>query len=377
MNKKDLAQIKRNFTEASSFMTLNHVLCAFVDADKNIVYSKHQLHGIMPAEEAEIIMDTLKKSISGSMGKSMLEFEFGKEAYEEDGAQGILYRTMRSKLLDDEQNQRFLEQITKNIQYESTFAVFAGHFTYDVMTKDKNNEELDVSESQFNFIVTAICPVEIADDALVYDDIENSLFKKHNTDRIVSRTPSDGFMYPAFSENAADVNKVLYYTKSAKKPNVSIIDDVLGCRFTMTANDEKETFRRVLNDVVGDELDYTVITKVNEKIKEVIDENKYDADLPSIDDIKLRDILYDVGVSDEKLQTVHKVYKDNVGEKPLTAQNLVSSKTVVATPEITINISKEATEKIRTSVIEGRRCLVIDLDDPQIMINGLPTTVTD
>ena len=109
----------------------------------------------------------------------------------------------------------------------------------------------------------------------------------------------------------------------------------------------------------------------------MIDENKYDADLPSIDDIKLRDILYDVGVSDEKLQTVHKVYKDNVGEKPLTAQNLVSSKTVVATPEITINISKEATEKIRTSVIEGRRCLVIDLDDPQIMINGLPTTVTD
>lgn len=375
MNKKDLAQLKRNFTEASNFMTLNHVLCAFVDADKNILYSKHQLHGIMPAEEAEIVMDTLKKSISGSMGKSMLEFQFTEDAYKENGAQKVLYDTMRAKLLDDELNEKFLKQITTNIQYESTFAIFAGHFTYDVITRDKNEEDLDLSEKTFNFIVTAICPVELADDTLIYDDLENTIFKKHNTDRIISRAPSDGFMYPAFSENAADVNKVLYYTKTAKAPNVSIVNDVLGCEFTMTANDEKESFQRVLNDVVGDELDYTVITQINEKIKEVIDENKFDNDLPSIDDIKLRDILYDVGVSDEKLQTVHKVYKDNVGEKSLTAQNLVTTKTVVATPEITINISKEATEKIRTSVIEGRRCLVIDLDDPNIMVNGLPTTV--
>ena len=61
--------------------------------------------------------------------------------------------------------------------------------------------------------------------------------------------------------------------------------------------------------------------------------------------------------------------------KPLTATNLVNTKTVIALPEITVNISKDATDKVRTSLVGGRRCLVIDIDDPNVVINGLPTTI--
>ena len=59
----------------------------------------------------------------------------------------------------------------------------------------------------------------------------------------------------------------------------------------------------------------------------------------------------------------------------MTATNLVTPKTVIALPDITVNISKEATDKVRTSLIGGRRCLVIDLDDPNVVINGLATTI--
>ena len=52
------------------------------------------------------------------------------------------------------------------------------------------------------------------------------------------------------------------------------------------------------------------------------------------------------------------------------------NKTVLETPEITINISRDGTDEVRTSVIDGRRCLIIDLDDPSISINGLVTSVT-
>ncbi len=194
-------------------------------------------------------------------------------------------------------------------------------------------------------------------------------------DRIVSRTPSDGFVFPAFSERAADVNCVEYFTANSKKQNISIINNFLQCEFVFTAQGEKETFQKVLTDIAGEELDYTVITHVNEKIEEFIAENKNEVELPTIDDIRLRAILQDVGVSEERLETVKDIYKETVGEKPLTASNLLENKTVVATPDVTINISKDATQKIRTSVVQGRRCLVIDLDDPNIVVNGLPVTV--
>ena len=143
----------------------------------------------------------------------------------------------------------------------------------------------------------------------------------------------------------------------------------------MSAQNEKEKFQQVISSVVGNDLDYTVITKVNEKIQEVIEQSKHETELAVIDDRKLRTILSDAGVSDEKLESLSAVYQDTVGKAGLTASNLVETKTVVATPEITINIKNGATDKIRTSVIQGRKCLIIDLDDPSITINGLSTSL--
>ena len=104
--------------------------------------------------------------------------------------------------------------------------------------------------------------------------------------------------------------------------------------------------------------------------------SKNETELPLIDDNKLHNILFDAGVSSEKLDALPAVFKEKVGEaEGLTAENLVENKVVLSTPEITINISRDAAEKVRTSVIGGRRCLVIDLDDPSISVNGLTTSV--
>lgn len=375
MNKKELADLKKNFSDQCGFFTFNNVLRAYVDADKNIVFKEHKLCGLLPAEDQEIIIQTLKKALGGSLGKNLVEYSFPNSAYEEDMPQAILSKTLKTKLLDDEQNDIFLQNITRNIEYTSTFAILSAHCTYTLFNRDKNEEKMEIADTDFNFLITAICSVELGDDVLIFDDEKQSIYKKHNTDRLISRVPSDAFMFPVLTGGGADVNSVLYYTAKPKQPNKSVVNQVLGCEFTFTANDEKEAFCKVLSDVLGDDLDYTIITQVNEKIKEEIKEHRFDEQPATIDDITLRDILYDVGVEDAKLDVIHKSYEETVGKKPLTATNLVSTRTVVATPEITVNISKDATDKVRTSVIGGRRCLIIDLDDPNITVNGLPTTV--
>lgn len=36
MNKKEVAEIKKNFTDSSGFFTLNHIVSVYVDPHKNV-----------------------------------------------------------------------------------------------------------------------------------------------------------------------------------------------------------------------------------------------------------------------------------------------------------------------------------------------------
>ena len=377
MNKKEIAEIKKNFTDTSGFFTLNHIISAYVDPQKNVLCKENKLYSLIPEDEGAVMLESLKKVLGGSAGKNLVEYSFPNTEYDEDGAQNILYAAMKGKLQDETANSRLLARIINNMEYEMAYTIIVGYCSYSIMTKDKNDDTYDNSTEEYNFIVAAICPVSTGDDGLMFDREKNIIVKKSNTDLIISRNPTDGFLFPVFSDRSPDINNVMYYTRTPKKPNISVVNDVLGCEFTMSFQNEKETFQQVLTDVVADELSYTLITQVNEAIRDIVVQSKNETELPMIDDNKLHNILFDAGVSREKLDALPAVFKEKVGNADgLTAENLIERKTVLSTPEITINISRDATDKVRTSVINGRRCLIIDLDDPSISINGLVTSVT-
>ena len=375
MNKKEIAEIKRSFSEGCGFFTLNRILYAYADAEKNIKFSEVRNYAMLPEDEGAVVMETLKKTFSGSLGKNLNEYPFPNESYEEGGAQHTLYAAVKGRLEDEEANKALVSRIVENTDYASAYTIIVGHCTYSILVKDKNDETIGEGDSEYNFITVAICPVNTGDDGLFYDDEQQTIAKKSNTEMIIARAPQDGFFYPVFSDRSPDVNSVMYYTRSPKKPNLSIIEDVLECRFDFTPDGEKERFHAVLTDVCREELDYTVITQVNDIIKDIIDQNKNETEPPVIDSSRMRTILSDAGVSDEKLQALDAVYKSTVGDTVLKASNLVENKTVLSVPEITVNISKDATDKVRTTVIQGRKCLIIDLDDPSVTINGIETTI--
>lgn len=376
MNKKELAEIKKNFSDTSGFFTLNRVVTVYIDPQKNVRCKTNRLYSLIPEEEGSVLMESLSKIFRGSLGKGLLEYSFPNSEYEEDGAQKILYDAMKTKLTDEAAADKLIVRIINNLAYEAAYTIILGHCSYSIMSKDRNDESLDNAADEYNFIVAAICPANTSDDGLMFDSETNTIVKKANTDLIISREPTDGFFFPVFSDRAPDVNSVMYFTKSPKKPNISCIDDVLGCEFIMSAHGEKETFQAVLNDVAGDELNYTVITQVNEKLRELVANSKNETELPVLDGNKMYTILSDSGISDERLEALPAIYKNKVGDGVLTATNLVENKTTLSTPEITVNISKDATDKVRTTVVDGRRCLIIDLDDPAIQINGMTTRIT-
>ena len=375
MNKKELNEIKKNFTDNSGYFTINSVLSAYVDPEKNIKYHENKPHSIIPDDEREVITDTLRRVLTGIVGKGLLEYEFPKEAYEDGGAQKVLYEAVSSKMKDNDTLQKYLEKITKNIDYAASFTILTACCTYNIKRKNRNAEDTDNISEEYNFIITGICPVNTSDVGLYFDEESKTIAKKSNTEMIISRIPTDGFIYPVFSDRSPDVNHVMYFTKKPDKPNISIVEDVLDCEFVMSAQKQKARFQQVINAVVSDELDYNIITHVNDKIREVVDLSKNETEPAKINEKQLKHILSEAGVSSDKLEALEPTYKTLVGDVGLTASNLTENKTVVVTPDVTINIKRDASNRLKTSMIEGRKCLIIDLDDPNIVVNGLPASL--
>lgn len=375
MNKKETAEIKKNFSDKSGFFIMDRILTGFIDAEKNVRYHNTTSCLTMPVEEHDVYEETLKKVLNTNVGKSFVEYPFPNEAYEEGKPQNILYTLLKSELKDETVCEDFLNHIANNIACEGPIAVITAYCSYTIRKKDKNDEFADGEDELYRYVLTAICPVNTGSDGFVFDSFNNEITKKINKELIISKAPSDGFLFPVFSNRCSDINSVMYYTKSAAKPNISIVENVLGCTYIMSPENEKANFQNILKSVAGDDLDYMLIKTVNEKIQDVVDQNKDDTDKTVIEPLQLRDILIDSGLPEERVQMVAPVYEKVCGDAPLTAANIIETKTVLSSPGITVNIKPSAADKVRTSVVDGRRCLLIDIDDPTIEINGLPVTL--
>ncbi|MDE6776210.1 MAG: DUF4317 domain-containing protein [Ruminococcus sp.] len=375
MNKKETSEIKKNFSDKSGFFIMERVLTGFVDTEKNVRCCKTSSCLTMPAEEHDVYEETLKKVLNTNVGRNFCEYEFPNEAYDKGMPQDILYILLKSELKDDEVCGKFMNHIAENFSHEGPYAVITAYCVYTIRRKNKNDEYADGEDEVYRYLITAFCPADTAKDGFAFDNEENELFRKLNTELIISRSPSEGFLYPVFSNRSTDINHVMCYMKSASKPNISLVENVMGCTYIMSPDSEKASFQGILKSVIGDDLDYMVIKTVNEKIQEVVEENKDDTDRITVDSSALKSIFADIGIPQERVEMTEPVYEKFCGSASLTASNLVEKKTVLSSAGITVNIKPDAADKVHISIVDGRRCLLIDIDDPTIEINGLPVTL--
>lgn len=372
MNKKEVIEIKKNFTDKSGFFIMDRVLTGFIDAENNVLCHEVSPCVTMPVEFKEVCDMSLVKVLSTQVGKKFTEYAFPNTTYEEGQAQNILYTLLDTKLKDDAVCVNFLEHIANNILYTGPFAVITAYCTYTIRKKNKTDEYDDFDNDElYNYIITAICPANTGTDGFVFNREDKEILKKLNNELIIDKVPTDGFLFPTFDNRSSDINHVMVYSKSTKTPNVSLVEDVLGCEFVMSPDVEKESFKSIIKSVAGDDLDYTLLNTVNEKIKDVIDESKDNTEVTLLGPTVLKDILRDTGLDENKVNTVDAIYRHTCGESIITASNVVEHKNVVQAPGIKIDISAAFSDKLRTSVVDGRRCILIDLDDPTVEINGL------
>ncbi len=368
MNKKELTEIKRNFTDSSPFFTLERVLSAYVDPSGTVLSMENKNYALVPEDAGIVIMETFKKIYAGKMGANLLEYPFPQEAYVEDGAQHQLYEAVLSKLQDDTVCRNLIQMITSNIEYDSAYTILIGFCTYSI------SAGYETDDRPYNFIVAAICPTESDNSSLMFDNESRKIIKHATSDMLISQAPTDGFFFPVFSYLCPDVNSVMYYTKTPKRPNLSVIEDVLRCKFVMTCQQEKEAFQQILTEVADEELSYSVITQVNNFLFDLAVQIRDDPEPPTLNKESFFELLGDAGISTEKLKAFPACFKDKVESSRatrLTISNIVESKISLSNSYVSVSIDRRDAGKVHTSVQNGRRCLVIDLDDPSLLVNGM------
>ena len=68
MNRKELNEIRNHFNPEAKYFTMDRVLTAFVDSQRNVRGVNIRNAGSIPAPESQILYDTMKKVLNVNLG---------------------------------------------------------------------------------------------------------------------------------------------------------------------------------------------------------------------------------------------------------------------------------------------------------------------
>ena len=369
MNKKEVAEIRKQLNPTRQ--TITRICGCYVSAEKEKITTFSQSFGLLEEEEIFKYLDIFKKSLSGTLGKNLLNMDFTAESEEEGGTERFLYDLRQSHLEDEELLNEFYDKVIDSYITGESYLILLIANAYDVPGKATDGSEMfDASDEVYDYFQAVICPVDLAKPALSYDR-ETQSFHSLNRQWIVGM-PVLGFLFPAFNDRGNDIHSVLYYSKDAEDLHFDLTDRLLGCTLPLTAGLQKEAFQQVVEQTLGENCSFENVLMIHDTLREKAEQEKENPDPISFDKHDVKVILSKAGVEEEKLQNFDTVYDENVGEDGKIQASNVTAKTKldIHTPDISIRISPDRSDLIEERIIDGRRCLVIPVTD-ELTVNGI------
>ena len=370
MTRKELNEIKSQYTlEDCGILRL----CGcYVDGERNKITQFNENFLNLPEEEKHKYFDIFKKTLSGTPGKNLVDMKFNVDAYADEGARTFLMNLRDSGLKDDRLLNEFYDRIINNYSYVGNYLILLINQVYDIPAVTTDNIEMDdASDEVYSYILCSICHVNLSKPGLGYDEEDNNFHDKKQNHMV--DVPDVGFLFPAFNKRSADEDMTLFYTKDVSEFEDGLIDCLLDCAVPLPAKQQKETFTSLVNEALGEEADLEIVKNIHENLEQIIEEKKQESPAPvMLDKTEIKDLLEKSGVKEEKLENFEEHFEMAAGEHgKLVASNVSSGKKFeVKTPDVVIKINSDKTDIVSTQVIDGRQCLVIQIDE-RLEVNGI------
>lgn len=369
MNKKEISEIKKQFTPANCSIT--RIRGCYVDGEKNKKAELKEAFLSLSEEEMFKYFEIFRKTLSGTLGRNLMNMEFPLDQEGEGGTQNFLLKLRQSKLQDDSLTEAFFDKIIENYDYAENYYIILIHAVYDIPGKSTDGQEMfDASDEIYEHLLCSICPVNLSKAGLCYNAETN-----HIEDRIrdwIVEMPDLGFLFPVFNDRSTDIHGVLYYTKNAEQLRSGFIDEVLGCTTPLSAGGQRDSFNALVEETLGDDCAYDTVLNIHEKLGELVEAQKELPDPIVLTKSEVKRLFEDCGVEEDKLTHFDEQYEIAAGEKSaLMAANITNTRHVeIKTPDVVIHVNPERADLVETRDIDGRRCLVIPMED-NVEVNGI------
>lgn len=407
ITKKDVNELRRRLKKSEC--SFGRMSGCYVNSGKQVVLKFVRQFSELEEDEYYKYLEIAKKTLSGTLGGNLLELEFdrGEDAAER---QKFLLALKASKLSGEELLDRLYEQVIEQYAYPGNYLILVYHDIYDVMTRTSDGAELDESSEVYEYILCAVCPVELAKPALGYREEENRIGARVR-DWVVG-LPDLGFVYPAFSGRGSDVNAVMYYIKTGKPSHPEFVEKVLGCVPQRTAAEEKQLFHTIVKDAFGEEEEQadTAFFRIQQGISGMVAEREEDETLPpvSLTAEVVSGLADEIELPAPVRERLEKSYAQSFGDVPPAAANVLDSKVVAegavrahtaeleqkvavlrqqlaeradedgSAPwqeddaQIVLRMPADKAGQVRTEVVSGQKCLLIPLEGGEsATINGV------
>ena len=372
MNKKEISEIKKQFTPANCAIT--RICGCYVDGEKNKKTKLKEAFLSLSEEEAFKYFEIFRKTLSGTIGKNLINMEFPLEQEKEGGAQEFLLRLRESKLQDDALVDEFYDRVIDSYDYGENYYIILIHAVYDIPGKSSDGLEMfDASDEIYDHILCSICPVKLSKAGLCYNAETN-----HIEDRIrdwLVEMPELGFLFPVFNDRSTDIHGILYYSKNAEQLRSTFVDQLFGCEVPLSAGGQRDTFNTLVEETLGEDCAYDTVMNIHEKLNEWVESQKDSPDPAILTKPEVKRLFEECGVEEEKLEDFDARYEATAGEDAsLMAANITNTRRMeIKTPDVVIHVDPDRAELVETRVIDGRRCLVIPMED-NVEINGIRVT---
>jgi len=410
MNKRDVLEIKRRLTKKEC--TFTKMSGCYVNSNKEKVLSFTQDFRDIADEEYYKYLDIVKKIFSGSVGNSLLKLDFSNDAELPGGPQQVLFGIRESNLLNEELLDTFYQHIIDNFYFVGNYLILLFRDTYDIPVKTTDNIKMDDSVEVYEYILCAICPVDLAKPALGYIASEDRIGARIR-DWVV-QMPEIGFVFPLFDERSANIHSTLFYSKNTKEPHTEFMEAVLGCGLKRTTNEKKQVFKSIVfkstdDDEKGESLYTTIQGGLNDiLINETVEETEsYDGFQPVLTKEAILGLSDYVDIPKSVTEHIAKVWEEEFEdeedapeiqqiidkrlakeathietEKNLVKENASLKKQLNVHEAIDVNeeshqedvilrVSKKKASEITTQVLDGQKYIMIPVDDnSQTYVNG-------
>ncbi len=374
---KEVGEIRRHLRRERSNIT--QLFGCFVNENKEIITEFRQSTGIMPENESDKYYALLRKTLSGSIGRNLIDITFKTSQVADSEEHRLLMNLRESKCNDEEMRAELYRKIIDTVVMEGNYLILLACDSYDVPFKSKDDShQSDRSEEVYTYILCTVCPVKETKANLHYVP-EEKLFHDGAMHQMVS-APALGFLFPAFDDRATNIYNALYYTRDVKNGQDALIEALFRAPVPQPAAQQKKTFEALLTTSLGEDCSMDLVQTVHDELCQRIEMHKEskipDPLLVSKEDVK--EVLTSCGVSEENLAKFSVEYDEAFGfEANLHPKNIIDSKHFeIKTPDVVIKVDPARSDLIETRVIGGIKYIMICADEA-VEVNGVNITIRD